>query len=115
MEFRSGILLMGSSSNSCQQALPLLRGAARHAWHRRWPGILAVAAQCALAATLKGDDPWLLTGRDGFTRLWMLSWSARRLLPLRCADLRVLRRAPLHTKEKSNSHRADGRATKNNK
>ena len=35
-------------------------------WHRRWTGMLAVAAQAALAATLLGLEPWTVAGRDGY-------------------------------------------------
>ena len=35
-------------------------------WHRRWCGMMAVAAQAALAATLLGSEPWAAAGRDGY-------------------------------------------------
>jgi hypothetical protein len=44
-----------------------IQASAACGWHRRWSGMLAVAAQTALAATLLGDDPWRAAGRDGYT------------------------------------------------
>ena len=43
----------------------LLRRSAELGWQQRWSGILAVAAQAALAASLLGGDPWIEAGRDG--------------------------------------------------
>ena len=48
-------------------APPLLRRSAAQGWLQRWMGLLAVASQTTLAASLLGADPWLRAGRDGYT------------------------------------------------
>ena len=47
------------------QAPPRLRRSTARAWEARWWGMLAVAVQNALAATLVDDAPHLLHGWEG--------------------------------------------------
>ena len=48
-----------------RNALALLRQSARAAWHNRWWGLLSVAAQDALAASLSESVVRVLEGHDG--------------------------------------------------
>ena len=59
--------LQGLARAKAQAAPPLLRPSAEQGWLQRWSGLLAVASQSALAASLLGQDPWLNAGRDGYT------------------------------------------------
>ena len=43
----------------------LLQTAAANAWRARWTAMMAVAAQAAFAATLRGYEPGTAAGRDG--------------------------------------------------
>ena len=47
-----------------EQASPLLRVSASMAWHRRWLGMLSIAAQTALCETLLHPESSHLTERD---------------------------------------------------
>jgi len=60
-------LVQQLAAAKARSAPAAVRASAAFGWQRRWSGILAVAAQTALAATLLGYDPWTAAGRDGFT------------------------------------------------
>ena len=49
----------------CRSVTPRLRASAARAWEARWWGMLSVAVQNALAATLVDDAPHLLHGWEG--------------------------------------------------
>jgi hypothetical protein len=53
------------AKQKARAAPALLRGAARAAWLARWWGLLSVAAQSALAATLRGAPALALGGASG--------------------------------------------------
>ena len=56
----------GLAKHKARAAPALLRSSARAAWLSRWWGLLSVAAQSALAATLTGDGVLALGGPSGF-------------------------------------------------
>ena len=58
-------LLRQLASARARSAPLLVRAAAKNAWLRRWTGMLGVAVQDALAATLVDDAVALLDGCDG--------------------------------------------------
>ena len=49
----------------CRSVTPRLKASATRAWEARWWGMLSVAVQNALAATLVDDAPHLLHGWEG--------------------------------------------------
>ncbi len=53
------------AKHKARSAPQQLRGAARAAWHHRWWGLLSVAAQRALAATLSGEGAQAMGGPSG--------------------------------------------------
>ena len=57
-----------------RSAPPRLRASASWSWLVRWSGMLAVAVQDSLAATLVDDAPVLLDGADGVTPLDATVW-----------------------------------------
>ena len=52
------------AAQKAEQATPLLQRSAQLAWHRRWLGLLSVAAQTALAETLLRPGSPHLQERD---------------------------------------------------
>ena len=53
------------AKSKARSAPALLRASARAAWHARWWGLLSIAAQSALAATLSGEGALALGGPAG--------------------------------------------------
>ena len=58
-------LLRDLAKEKSQSAPPRLRGSTAFAWENRWWGMLSVAAQNVLAATLIDDAPHLLHAWEG--------------------------------------------------